>query len=1127
MAAHDRTWDQWLEALWSNAFERPGFARATLPELDAERDGALLESANALAFYTPRIAEAFLRAAPLVAEPLDPDAFQAWVNGGQMLAPQHWELAVEYFRVAPRVVPMLGPARQAWLRGCRQLADVHMPLGLTAMRHSPPFLATAGAARLEVWFAGALRLAQHTARGPQTADAFLTVAAPVIARATDALVERWVDALRALGNAAPGAARDVLDRDWVWFADLSEASAAHVLDLGARFRGMSAALAKEWWVTVAAAAPALPPEVADSVLDIATAVSRAAPMVARELVEHAPGVVAQIPARHHATLLQLTRTLAQRHAPTALDFFTTSGNLYEQLTPDEIRTWFDEGLALLEGHPEAASAYFRQESQPSAARLRELRQVVHVETVAPVLQRYAEGLCGARLAVRATEDLPFAMRTLSAELPTTDGRTIYLPPAIDRHGNREDNFGEYKLATAHQSGYFEFGTFRFDLDALADHPQFEALLTSARARGPLPPALSDFERFFTFFAQPPLARDIFAACEDARVDQHLVDHYPGLRAGLSRAVADALAQRPRIQAMPLRQATVEWLVRLSLSRLELEPAPDPLHPLDAPLRHLLGHVLHHGATVSDAALATMQIYTLLVRLPNRMGIEADVVAELAEQAPTEFAEGAAEGDAALMIPEAAEDDLPYTRAEDPTYRGVLRPEMVQKQAVVEVLQDALREHADQGQPLSAELLRQLLELGVNINIKKLDLQQLLDSSDLFITDMENRPGLMDMAPELDTLTPQEREQFREVIDQLAIEVLDDPLEAERVFYYDEWSADIGDYLHRWCRVKEVPVEPGAPEVVHRIIREQAGLIRSVRQQFQMVKPEQLRKVRRLHDGEELDLNDAIAAVIDRRSRRPPDERIYQERQRQQRDVATLFLIDVSASTDEWIEADLPEAAEEPEDAPPSSTPPRPLTGLDDLRALWDPEAVREVSSREIAIGREQRIIDVERSAVIVMAEALQGLGDEYAIYGFSGYGRENVDLFPVKTFAEPYGDRVRARLAGLEPHKSTRMGAAIRHATAQLAEQPARIKTLILLSDGYPQDMDYGKDRTSRTYGLNDTMVALQEARQAGVLAFCLTVDQAGHDYLRNMCSGRDYLVIDDVRALPRELPKVYRGLTG
>ena len=165
--------------------------------------------------------------------------------------------------------------------------------------------------------------------------------------------------------------------------------------------------------------------------------------------------------------------------------------------------------------------------------------------------------------------------------------------------------------------------------------------------------------------------------------------------------------------------------------------------------------------------------------------------------------------------------------------------------------------------------------------------------------------------------------------------------------------------------------------------------------------------------------------------------------------------------------------------------------------------------------------------MVLMAEALEKLGDNYSVCGFSGYGRDRVDYYLCKDFDEPYDLRSRGRIGGIKPARSTRMGAPIRHATKRLLATGSRIKALIIISDGYPQDHDYGNDRNSREYGLMDTMKALSEAKQQGVLSFCLTVDPSGHDYLRAMCPDSEYMVIQDIEQLPEELSRVYRRLTG
>ncbi|MBI3301104.1 MAG: VWA domain-containing protein, partial [Deltaproteobacteria bacterium] len=250
----------------------------------------------------------------------------------------------------------------------------------------------------------------------------------------------------------------------------------------------------------------------------------------------------------------------------------------------------------------------------------------------------------------------------------------------------------------------------------------------------------------------------------------------------------------------------------------------------------------------------------------------------------------------------------------------------------------------------------------------------------------------------------------------------------------------------------------------------------IKREFQRLRPRMYRQVKGVEDGEEIDLDAAVAARVDLRTGAAPSPKLYAARQPLERDVAALFLLDMSASTD---------------------------------MLLAEREGVR--------------VIDVMKEAVVLLSAALEDIGDVYAIYGFSSHGRRNVEVYPVKTFAEALSPEVKGRIGGIAPKRSTRMGAAVRHATRKLKDLSCRAKLLVLLSDGYPEDADYGSDKHAPTYGLRDTMMALREAEKSGILSFCLTVDKGGHDYLREMCSPSRYMVIEDVLSLPVELPKIYQ----
>jgi nitric oxide reductase NorD protein len=246
----------------------------------------------------------------------------------------------------------------------------------------------------------------------------------------------------------------------------------------------------------------------------------------------------------------------------------------------------------------------------------------------------------------------------------------------------------------------------------------------------------------------------------------------------------------------------------------------------------------------------------------------------------------------------------------------------------------------------------------------------------------------------------------------------------------------------------------------------------------------------------------------------------------QRDVSTVFLVDMSSSTSEPVGVPVDEEGV----ASQGSTGPvaeggSPPGGTDELSRIFAGLRTSFVSSAQAENGTDEqkRIIDVEKEALILLAEALGALGDRYAIYGFSGCGRMQVEFFTIKEFSQRYTDQVKERIGAIEPRGSTRMGTALRHCRAKLNKEDARRKNLFLISDGFPQDQDYGYDRTSHEYGVQDTARALAELERDGTYTYCITVDRRGEDYLRKMCPESQYMVIHDILSLPEVLLKLYR----
>jgi nitric oxide reductase NorD protein len=292
-------------------------------------------------------------------------------------------------------------------------------------------------------------------------------------------------------------------------------------------------------------------------------------------------------------------------------------------------------------------------------------------------------------------------------------------------------------------------------------------------------------------------------------------------------------------------------------------------------------------------------------------------------------------------------------------------------------------------------------------------------------------------------------------------------EREGEWRYDEWDYHRQAYRRGWCHVYPLDVRPGDGDYVSQVRARYAPLIHQIRRRFEAMRGED-RILARQPDGEEIDLDALVDAKCDRRSGAEPSPRLFCRRVRNQRSLAAMFMVDMSGSTKGWVN-------------------------------------------------------DAERKALVMLCEALETLGDAYAIYGFSGWTRTRCDIYRIKAFEDRYDDTVRARIAGIEAKDYTRMGVAIRHLSHLLAERPARHKLLVTLSDGRPDD--FGDEYRSQ-YGIEDTRRALLEAMRSGIRPFCITLDREAREYLPHLYGAARYTVIDDVARLPYKVADIYRRLT-
>jgi nitric oxide reductase NorD protein len=641
--------------------------------------------------------------------------------------------------------------------------------------------------------------------------------------------------------------------------------------------------------------------------------------------------------------------------------------------------------------------------------------------------------------------------------PLVAGEMIYLPESVTQLGSDALARDYYVLTAAHLAARHEFGTFEF---RLADVPGFEE-------RGET--GVEALDSYVEAFDDPALAGALLRLCESARVDAALARRYRGLESRLQHMNA-ALADTLRPEAL----STVLVKAALAASSDDAGSAGG----FNRRAREFFEPLREPGTDVTRSAIVTGAMYRWLQALiaAARAAGAADQLGDRADQMRNDLIGNLsrAEGDDGDALGEGAVDD-----------GGGETDQLVQMES------SGRHSKGKGGRPLTPEELRKLIEQGAQLRPSESDGDA--DGDGMYLTQLSNKDV-------------QELEQLREQLGEVSTMpvagrlVLGRTRSQDSYYAYDEWDYVAADYRRNWCRLREIRVEGEGSDFFETTLLRYSELLPQVRRNFQRIRPASYRMVRGLEDGDEIDLERTIESRVARRMGEQPDNRVYKARKKEARDVATLFLLDMSASTDEPIHRDPPRYGQQDDD--------------DDWAKTWQ--------RRPQQPQRPRRIIDVNKEALVIMAQSLEEIGDSYAIMGFSGHGRDNVEFYVIKEFDNELTDEVKARVGAVEPKRSTRMGTAIRHVREKFKDVASRAKHVILLSDGFPQDFDYGHDRRSNAYGIQDTMVALKELEISGVLPFCITVDRTGHDYLRQMCSASRYLVIEDITSLPRQLPKIY-----
>jgi nitric oxide reductase NorD protein len=295
------------------------------------------------------------------------------------------------------------------------------------------------------------------------------------------------------------------------------------------------------------------------------------------------------------------------------------------------------------------------------------------------------------------------------------------------------------------------------------------------------------------------------------------------------------------------------------------------------------------------------------------------------------------------------------------------------------------------------------------------------------------------------------------------------------YHYQEWDYQVQLHRPNWTTVLEKRQPKGDPAQIDAILTEHKPIASQLKRIIDALQPEGVIRQRRQEDGDEIDLNAAIRAMIDIRMGEMPDPRINIRYIRKTRDLAVLVLLDLSESTNETM------------------------------------------------AGSDRPLIQLAREATTLLSWAIDGIGDPFAIHGFASDGRHDVQYYRFKDFDQAFDDQAKARLSGMRGGLSTRMGAAMRHGAKFLQRQPQQKKLLLLVSDGEPADIDERDPQYLRM----DTKKAVEELATCGVTSYCLTIDPEADDYVSRIFGPNRYTVVDHVQKLPERLPQLFVSLTG
>ena len=1045
-----------------------GLARR-LGQLPGDKKRAALEISAALAGVSLRVSREFVEAVPKASKILSADDLRHWGELGRRLAMGNADTGATFFIdgvAALKRVP--DAARSALFQICTRQLVLSSSISLETFKLVPKIATDIADDQL---FADVLNLAAEIAQRSAKHSSEFLENTPAVAKVLTAFGEQK----RAVADGVLALAAQFANRTGGMTADLWSNLPASLERLNAENARLLMIRAGEFlefggsvtlhFVSSGSEVLAATESAFEDWCTLARSIARHGNAVLISFLRATPKFFAAFTSKKKASpddirrVLQLTTRIAETDAESALAAFKSSSGALRKVSIEQFEEWVEKGLS--EGTNQSSKSrrsYFALETRASNERLQETRLGLPLEKIQSILRMYVEALTGKEIEIAPLTAIPQESRI-------GDGKTIFLPASIAEFDNDDLDFKLYKVLAAHGAGQIEFGTFDRDTHELktvyAELTELYSMSEDDKDMFALGGYLEDVRK-----AEKALPEKEIKA--EAKKRRKKLPKDSDYKAVLTAFPEPRLAKKifgtmenARIDNR-LRQTYRGLVPDLDLMQSFLRsnrPYIFDLPMYQVPFELLFQITLCGGAT-DDAKQFYGQVVSEIEAVVEKYLVRTGNDSDRGIAVSDDIYAGPSKTPVATASgSDSVADSLMATSRIYTLFQNI-SPEQNQE-TEAENNEDKSEFAYDD---------KDTTEGVVDDKAKREREKQAQDIRDLF-----NAWNSLDDEGEPDELQGAEAWSQNEMPEQ-ALE--DDDI----AFAYDEWDRDLNDYRVGWSRVIEKRVKQGDRTFVELTRSRYRGVISSIRHQFQLMKPENLTRINRELDGEDYDLNALVDYVVDKRADGQPSENIYTKKLRRERDVAVSILLDQSSSTARTI----------------TRNPLQPYTHP----------------------GR--RIIEIEKEGLVLMSEALEAVGDVYSIYGFTSEGRRNVKFYVVKDFAEKYSADIEKRIGGITFQNNTRLGAAIRHASAKLLKQEARTKLLIILTDGRPYDHDYGDAR----YAREDVREALTEAKTLAVTPFCITIDRESEAELKDLYGNVGYTIIDDVLSLPERMPNIYRRLT-